>query len=157
MTVYGRILVAGAGSAALLIAAFAFQYLGGLAPCELCVWQRWPHALAAVISVLAITVLWRQHRALAALGGATMLAGAGLAGFHAGVEQGWWEGFSACAAPAPGDLSPPELLARIREAPLVRCDEIAWQMLGVSMAGWNALASLCLAGVWLWSARRPAA
>jgi disulfide bond formation protein DsbB len=153
MTVYGRILLAGMGSAAILLAALGFQYLGGLAPCPLCIWQRWPHFAALLIAALAVTVLWRFHRALAALGGLVMLGGAGLGVYHAGIEQGWWPGPSGCAVPDPTGVSPEVLLAQIMAASPVRCDEIPWSFLGLSMAGWNALASAGLAAVWFWSVR----
>jgi len=137
---------AAAGSAALLLAAFAFQHLGGLAPCPLCIWQRWPHALALG---LGIALLAAPVRGLALLGALAMLAGAGIALYHAGIEQGWWTGPATCVAPDVQGLTPEELLERILEAPIVRCDEIAWRFLGLSMAAWNGLASLALAGLWL--------
>ncbi|MEM7500079.1 MAG: disulfide bond formation protein B [Pseudomonadota bacterium] len=149
MTVYGRMLLAAAGSALLLIVALGFQYLGGLAPCPLCLWQRWPHALAVIVGILGVTVLWRQRRWLAVVGTGMMSASIGLGIFHAGVEWGWWEGLSTCSAPSPGaGLSSDELLQQILEAPVVRCDEVPWSMLGLSLAGWNALASLGLAALW---------
>lgn len=155
MTIYGRILLAGLGSVLLLGGALAFQYLGGLAPCPLCLWQRWPHAAAIVIGALAVTVLWRFRRPMCGLGGAAMLTGAAIAGYHVGIEQGWWEGPQTCSAPDPAGLTSAELLDRILAAPLVRCDEVAWEFLGLSMAAWNGLACLGLAVVWLWSIRRP--
>ena len=88
-----------------------------------------------------------------AAGAGVMLGGTGIAFYHSGVEQGWWEGPASCAAPDITGLSPEELLAQIMAAPIVRCDEIPWEMLGLSMATWNGLASLGLAGVWLWAAR----
>ncbi|MEL7349225.1 MAG: disulfide bond formation protein B [Pseudomonadota bacterium] len=148
MTVYGRILLAASGSAALLIAALAFQYLGGLAPCPMCIWQRWPHVVAIAVGALGVTVLWRQRRAMAALGALAMAGNAGLGLFHVGVEQAWWEGPSTCSAASPLGQSPDALLESIMNAPIVRCDEVAWSFLSVSMAGWNALFSLGLAGLW---------
>lgn len=153
MTDYGRILVAGLGSLGLLIAAFGFQHIGRFDPCPMCIWQRWPHAAAVVIAALAITLLWRHRRALSGLGAAVMLGCAGLAAFHAGVEQGWWTGPTTCAAPDPGGLSSSELLDQILATPMVRCDEIVWSFLGLSMAVWNGIASLALAVVWLGPAR----
>jgi disulfide bond formation protein DsbB len=138
-------LAAGLASLALLVGAFGFEFLGGYAPCPLCLWQRWPHGLAAVLGIL---ILAGPARPLAALGLVAMLVGAGLGGYHVGIEQGWWPGPATCAAPAIGGLSPEELLERILAAPVVRCDEVAWRFLGVSMAGWNALWSLGLAGLW---------
>lgn len=148
MTVYGRMLLAATGSVLLLLGALAFQYIGGLAPCEMCVWQRWPHAVAIVAGGLGITLLWRQRRVLAALGAAAMAGSAGLALFHVGVEQGWWEGLTACAGGSVEGLSTDDLMAQIMEAPLVRCDEVAWSLFGISMAGWNGLFSLGLAALW---------
>jgi len=152
MTVYGRMLLAGAGSALLLIGALGFQYLGGLAPCPLCLWQRWPHAAAVALALLGMTLLWPRPRSVAWAGGATMLAGAGIAAYHSGVERGWWSGPAACSAPASLDLPADALLDRILAAPLVRCDEIPWDLAGLSMANWNALVSLALAVIWLWPA-----
>ena len=148
MTAYGRILLAVTGSALLLLAALGSQFIGGLAPCPLCIWQRWPHAVAILLGVLAMTVLWRERRWLAMGGAAAMLAGAGLGLYHAGVEQGWWQGPASCAAGSPTGLDTDALMEQIMEAPLVRCDEVAWSFLGLSMASWNALISLGLAGLW---------
>ena len=150
MTEYGRILLAGFGSAALLIGALISQYFGGLAPCPMCIWQRWPHLAAVVLAIIAVTVGWRFRRAFAGLGGLAALATAGIGVFHAGVEQKWWEGPSTCSAPDRTDLTPDQFLQALKDVPMVRCDEIVWQF-GLTMAGWNALFSLCLAGLWFWS------
>ena len=152
MSVYGRILLAGLCSLALLAGALAFQYLGGLAPCPMCIWQRWPHVAAALIAFAATTLLWRLRRPLAVAGAATMGTSAGLGAYHAGVEQGWWQGPAGCSGVDPSGLTPDELLTRLAGTPLVRCDEIAWEFLGVSMAGWNAIISLLLALLWLFAA-----
>ncbi|MEL7097729.1 MAG: disulfide bond formation protein B [Pseudomonadota bacterium] len=138
-------LVATAGSAALLGGAFVFQWLG-YAPCQMCLWQRWPHAAAIVIGVAMIVL---GIRALALLGALAIAIGAGIAAFHAGVEQGWWEGITACAGGAAAGQSAGDLFDQIMSAPIVRCDEIAWSFLGLSMASWNAVASLGLVGIWL--------
>lgn len=152
MTIYGRLLLAGAGSALLLIGALGFQYLGGLAPCPMCIWQRWPHLAAALIAALAVTLLWRQRKGLAALGGLTMLGSAALGAYHAGVERGWWPGPGTCSAGPVDGMGTQALLQQILTAPLVRCDEIVWSFLGLSMAGWNAIVSAGLAALWLASA-----
>jgi disulfide bond formation protein DsbB len=146
--------VAAGGSALLLLAAFGFEHLGGMAPCELCLWQRWPHAGAVVAGALALALPAAFLLLAGALGAA---ASAGIGVYHTGVERGWWPGPQACSAG--GDilaLSPDALLDRILAAPVVRCDEVAWEMLGLSMASWNALASLALAGIWLYALTRPA-
>ncbi|SEA01274.1 disulfide bond formation protein B [Rubrimonas cliftonensis] len=131
-----------AASALLLAAALWFQFVEGLAPCTLCVWQRWPHVAALVLAGAGAWFGWRWAIALAAL---ALLGGAGVAMFHVGVEQGWWEGLSTCAAGPITGLSTDALLAQIRDAPVARCDEAAWSLFGLSMAAWNAVASLGLA------------
>ena len=139
-------LLAALGSAFLLAAAFGFQHLGGLAPCPLCIWQRWPHAIALA---LGLALLAAPSRAIAAIGALTMLAGAGVALYHAGVEQSWWPGPTTCTAPDMAGLTAGQLLERILETPVVRCDEIAWSFLGLSMAAWNGIACLGLAALWI--------
>ncbi|MES2539598.1 MAG: disulfide bond formation protein B [Pseudomonadota bacterium] len=145
------ILIATLGSVALLGGAFAFQYIGGLAPCQLCLWQRWPHAAAIAIGLVALLTGWRG---LALLGVLAALATAGIGIFHVGVEQLWWEGLASCTAGSIEGISAADLLDPSKDvAAVVRCDEIAWQMLGVSMAGWNAILSVVLAGIWVKAAR----
>ena len=145
------ILLATLGSVALLGGAFAFQYIGGMAPCQLCLWQRWPHAAAILIGVVALTTGWRG---LAWLGVIAALVTAGIGIFHVGVEQKWWEGLASCTAGSIEGISTADLLDPSKDvAAVVRCDAIAWQMLGISMAGWNAILSLVLAGIWVKAAR----
>ena len=150
------ILLAAGGSAALLAGAFAFQYLGGLAPCQLCLWQRWPHAAAVLIGVLALMVArGALGRILPLLGAVAALASAGIGVFHVGVEQKWWEGLASCTAGSIQGISTADLLnPDVDVAAVVRCDEIAWQMLGLSMAGWNVVLSVALALIWVSAARR---
>ena len=136
---------AATGSAALLLGALAFQYIGGLAPCPMCIWQRWPHVIAILLGLALIA--W-PARGIAALGSLVVLAGAGIGVYHVGIEQGWWAGPDTCTAPVPGAMEAGELLDRILATPVVLCDEIAWQWLGISMAGWNAILSLGLAVLW---------
>lgn len=133
------------GSLALLLGAFAFQYLGGLAPCHLCLLQRWPHAAAIVLGLLILA--W-PRRVLAMLAGLAVLAGAAIAGYHVGVEQHWWPGPASCTAAVPGSGDAGALLDQILATPTVLCDAIAWSWLGISMAGWNGIASLALAALW---------
>ena len=154
MTVRGWMLLAGAGSAAILAGALGFQFIGGLAPCPLCIWQRWPHVAALVIAALAVTVLWRHTGPLAVLGMLAMLVSAGLGLYHTGIERGWWPGPDTCTSSDITNLSTDQLMAQILNAPLVRCDEVVWDLLGLSMASWNAVISLGLAGLWLASAVR---
>jgi disulfide bond formation protein DsbB len=144
------IVVAAAGSAALLLAAFAFQHVGGMAPCSLCVWQRWPHAVAVACGAVALFAL---PRVMALAGMLAALATAAIGGYHTGVERGWWDGPATCSSSGMSGLSTDALFERIMAAPLVRCDEVAWQMLGLSMASWNMILALGLAAIWLMALR----
>ncbi|TDK50828.1 disulfide bond formation protein B [Antarcticimicrobium luteum] len=144
------ILVAAGGSAALLLGALGFQYIGGLPPCDLCIWQRWPHLAAVILGAAALAL---PGRALPLLGAGAALTTSGVGLYHTGVERGWWEGPTTCTSGPVGGLSPDQLLEQILAAPLVRCDEVAWDLLGLSMASWNAIAALALALVWLAASR----
>jgi disulfide bond formation protein DsbB len=145
------ILLATLGSVGLLGGAFAFQHIGGLAPCQLCLYQRWPHAAAILIGVVAYFTGWRG---LAWLGALAALATAAIGVFHVGVEQLWWEGLATCTAGSIEGISTADLLDPSKDvAAVVRCDEIAWSMLGISMAGWNVILSVISAGLWVKAAR----
>lgn len=140
--------------AAALSAALLSQYVGGLTPCPMCIWQRWPHGLAIVCALVALVLSPRRAAAAALLlGAATLLVGAGIGAFHAGVEQGWWEGPTTCSGGDIGALSTEDLIKQIQSAPLVRCDEIAWSFLGLSMAAWNAVISVVFVAVTAFAAR----
>jgi disulfide bond formation protein DsbB len=146
-------LLAGAGSAALLIAALGFQAVG-YAPCELCILQRWPHVAAIAVAVL---VWWTgQVRALAVLGMIAVGIAMGLAIYHTGVEWKLWAGPSHCSGTIGNlaSMSPQDLMTRLQNAPVVRCDEVAWRFLGLSMAAWNAIFSAGLAIMWGMAAKR---
>ncbi|MGB2357524.1 MAG: disulfide bond formation protein B [Paracoccaceae bacterium] len=151
MTPKRLVMAAGLGSAAVLIAALGFQYIGGLAPCKMCLWQRYPHVAAVFVAALFFVF---QYRPVAALGAAASLATAGIGFYHAGVERSWWEGPNSCTSGAIGGMSTEDLINQIMAAPMVRCDEIPWALWGLSMAGWNALMSLALAGLWMMALRR---
>ena len=139
------VLLASLGSLGLLIGALLFQYVGDMAPCKMCYWQRYPHVGAIIIAgIILITGIG----VFAVLGLLSALITAGIGGFHAGVERGWWEGPQSCTSTSIDNLSTEELLAQIMSAPMVRCDEIPWQMFGLSMAGWNMVVSICLAVLW---------
>lgn len=133
-------------SAAVLSAAFAFQYLGGLAPCVLCLWQRYPYGVVIGLTALALVLgSYRWMPVLLAICGVTFLVGAGIAAFHVGVEQHWWQGTAACGAtqgPAP---SLEALRAQLMAQPVVRCDDVPWALFGISMAGYNFIVSSVLA------------
>ena len=152
MTYRSWILLAAGGSAALLLGALAFEHLGGLAPCKLCYWQRWPHLAAAIIGIAAFAIGARlAYVALAGALAALLTAGFGV--YHAGVELKWWEGPQGCTGFDITNMNTDELMAAIETAPLVRCDEIAWSLAGLSMAGWNAVISFALCLLWLAACR----
>lgn len=151
MTRAQLILIAAGGSAAMLIGAWAFQHVGGLAPCKMCVWQRWPHGAAALLGPAAIVF---AGALVPLLGAVAALATAGIGVYHTGVERHWWEGPASCSSGSIEGLTPQELLAQITAAPVVQCDQVAWEMLGLSMASWNALASLFLATLWVAAAMK---
>jgi disulfide bond formation protein DsbB len=143
--------LAAAASLAMLSAAHGFESFGGYAPCGLCLRQRevyWA-ALAVAAAGLVLARLKRlAPEVLALLLGAVFAAGFVVAAYHAGVEWKWWPGPTSCSGAGDltvtGDLS--ALLAGKRVRPPA-CDEAAWRMLGVSMAGFNALISLALAAL----------
>lgn len=146
------IAVAAGGSAAVLLGAFGFQYLGGLLPCTLCLWQRWPHAVAVALGGVGIVL--PQHRLWPLLGALAALTTAGIAVFHVGVEQTWWEGLATCTVDSLAGVNVDDLLSlQTNVAAPVRCDAIAWAFLGLSMAGWNAVISVALAAIWLRAAK----
>ena len=145
-----------AASAGSLLAAFFFQYVVGLQPCILCIWQRWPYAVVIALTILVLTVASRASKlqaVLLALCGVALLFGGGVAVFHVGVEQHWWTGTPGCGVTATAN-SIEALRAQIMAAPVVRCDQVAWSLFGISMAGYNILISLALAAVAFLSARR---
>jgi disulfide bond formation protein DsbB len=128
---------------ALLGGALGSQYLGGLHPCEMCYWQRWPHAAAIVFAALAFTAPADapRSRTLVLLAALAIAISGAIGVYHAGVEAKIFEGFTQCTALAKGG-STAELLKQITHAPLVRCDQVQFRFLGISMAGWNAILSL---------------
>lgn len=140
------------GSVSMLLGALAFQYLGGLLPCVLCIYQRWPHGLAVLVGVLALSLGGRGWLYLGALAAATTAA---IGFYHAGVELTWWQGLATCTVDTLQGLSGADLLnTDITLGAPVRCDAVPWSLLGISMAGWNALISAGLALIWLAAARQ---
>lgn len=150
------IVLAAAGSALLMVGAFGFQHIGGMPPCKLCLWQRYPHVAAIVIGLVAFAL---PRASLALAGAVAALTTAGIAFYHTGVERAWWAGPSSCSSTSPAGVSTDALFDQIMAAPVIRCDEVPWEMFGLSMASWNMLASLGLAVVWLaaaWRIRKQA-
>ncbi len=135
-------------SAIVLGAALLSQYWGGLAPCELCLLQRWPWAAALAISILALLAGSRAALPWVALALAIVLAlGALFAFYHVGVEQHWFAGPSACTASGSGAMTLEDMKRQILGTAPVLCDRVQWSLFGVSLAGWNLLASLGMAAV----------
>lgn len=155
-------LVAALGSGALLGGAYYFQYVVGLAPCTMCYWQRWPHMVAIVAGLCALAAYARPRLALVlllvAISGLVATALVGV--YHVGVEYRWWAGPQTCSGNIPVGLTAEQLKRYLFGARMVRCDETAWSMWGISMAGWNAICSGGLAlilssGVATWIKGRP--
>jgi disulfide bond formation protein DsbB len=142
-------MIAAGGSLALLAGAFVFQAMG-YPPCKLCLWQRWPHAAAILIGAAVWVLGWRH---LCWLGAISAMTTAVLGIYHSGVERGFWVGPTTCTSGGVTGLSADDLLNKILAAPLIRCDEVAWSLLGLSMASWNAIFSLLLAVIWVMAAR----
>jgi disulfide bond formation protein DsbB len=146
-------LLAAVVPAALLAGAHGSQYLGGLVPCEMCYWQRWPHFAALAFALLSFALASRlpdRGRSLVWLAALAILTSGAIGAYHAGVELGIFEGFTQCTSASGASISD------ILSAPLVRCDQMQWSFLGISMAGWNAILSTGFALVILWlSLRRP--
>ncbi|MEH6525648.1 MAG: disulfide bond formation protein B [Sneathiella sp.] len=126
--------------------AFIAQYVFDLWPCVLCLYQRWPYGAVILISLIGLLVGKNTGSGyfllLCAVGFA---ATAAIGGFHVGVEQGWWEGTAECVGDTSKAISVQELKAQIMSAPVVRCDDIAWSLFGISMAGYNLIAAGTLA------------
>ena len=146
-----------AAAAATLAAALFMQHVVGVQPCILCIYQRWACALAGMLALTAL--VYGRHRPLrVALLGLTMVAllgDAAIALFQVGVEQHWWAGTPGCGVPAPA-ASLEELRAQVLAGPIVRCDEVSWSLLGISLAGYNVMLSLAMAAFALMAARRAA-
>ncbi len=131
--------VAWCGSVLLMFGALYFQYVEGLHPCVLCMYQRYPHYFVIVLGALA---LWRFPKAFPLLA-IIVASSAAIAFFHVGVEQKWWDGLAICSGNI--ELTFEEML---NQTP-ARCDEIAWKFLGLSMAAWNGTISLICAALWV--------
>lgn len=130
--------------AGLFAGALGFQYVGHLYPCEMCWWQRYPHIVAILLAAFAFVFPDRRfRRALIGFAGVSIIVSGLIGVFHAGVEYHWWEGITACSSTMSGHGgSADDMLARIMKAPVVRCDVPQWTLLGISLAGFNALIAI---------------
>jgi len=137
--------------AVLLGGALLSQYVGGLYPCEMCLWQRWPHRIAILFALAAILLppVVSRVRLLTLLAAAAIAVSGAIGAFHAGVEYGWWEGLTTCTSSA-------VTLDDILSVPLVRCDQVQWSLFGISLAGFNAILSLGAAAAIAMMAARKA-
>ena len=140
-------------SALMLLAAAFFEHVMGLLPCIMCLWQRWAHWL--VVGIGGMAFLLGKKAGLQPGRGillmlvaivACLIAGAGIGFWHAGVEAGLLTGPSACSGIDLGGEAG-AALDRLLATPSVRCDEVAWSLLGISMAGWNGIISLLMASI----------
>jgi len=125
------------GSLAALAVAFASQYWGGLLPCQLCLWQRWAYGAVILLAALTFVLPRRLRPAGASVASLAVLAGAGIALFHVGVEQHWWKGLASCTSTVNANQSLSDLENQLMATPVIPCDRPAWTMFGVSMAGYN--------------------
>lgn len=135
-------------SASVLGAALLSQYWGGLAPCELCLLQRFPWAAAILVGLLALVAGSRPALPWVAL----LLAGVfalsvAFAFYHVGVEQHWFAGPSACTVSDGGAATLEDMKRQILGTAPVLCDRVQWSLFGVSLAGWNLLASLGMVAI----------
>jgi len=158
--------IVAAGGAATILGAYFFQYVIGLKPCPLCLEQRFAYYFAIPLALMALlgASFGASRRVLIGalvVIAAIMLWNAGLGGYHAGVEWKWWEGPRDCTGDISSFGNAGDLLRQMQTTSLVRCDEIPWSFLGLSLAGYNALISLVLAIVAGWGAltafRQPGA
>ena len=127
----------------ILAGAFWFEIIVGLSPCDLCIWQRWPYAIIIAIAGISLVAIKQNWTLLLIALSAISTALIGL--YHSGVEQGWWSGPSGCSNQLNSDTDISSLTTSLLELPVVKCDEIAWSLMGISMAGWNSIASFSIA------------
>ncbi|KPA22390.1 Disulfide bond formation protein B [Shimia sp. SK013] len=137
----------------MVLGAWGFEFIGNMAPCKLCYYQRYPHWVAGGAGMIALLIGGQVWLYIGALGAAT----SGLvAAYHTGVERSWWEGPTSCTGGQALGGSTEDLFNQIMTAPMVRCDEIPWELFGLSMANYNMIMSLAAAALWLYAARRSA-
>jgi disulfide bond formation protein DsbB len=144
---------------ATLTGAWIFQYGFNIVPCELCLEQRYAYYFVVPVgTLLTIAASRGLDRRWVALGlvvlGLATLANAGLATYHSGVEWGWWKGPTACTGPMVDFGKARNLLEQLDKVKVVRCDEVQWRFLGLSLAGYNVLISLLMSAIALWGAAR---
>jgi disulfide bond formation protein DsbB len=147
------ILLAAVGAGSLTVA-YVAQFGFGLEPCVLCLYQRIPYAVVAILGFSAMRWPHLLRPALAlALG--VFFIGAGIAFYHVGVEQHWWASATGCSGNSlSATVTTADLLKSLEAPPPKPCDAVDWTMLGISMAGWNSVFSLLCAGACAYALRR---
>jgi disulfide bond formation protein DsbB len=138
--------------------ALASEHVFGLVPCQLCLWQRQPYYWGIPLALLTAIAPGSLVRAGLLAVALVFLVSAGLGAYHSGVEWGWFLGPSDCGGgtgAAPGAVG--DFLNQLNNVRVVSCTEASWRFLGLSLAGWNALASLAIAALAAYGATRPAA
>ena len=137
------------GAAAVILTALAFEHLGGYTPCPLCLQERYGYYAAIPALSIALVLLSAGHtraaRAVFVLVALAFLANAALGVYHAGAEWKFWQGPQTCGATQPLSTGAGGLLKDLATTRVIRCDEAPWHFLGLSFAGWNAVASALLA------------
>ena len=137
------LLFSGVISFFLLASAITFEFFYDLAPCKLCIWQRWPHVIIIAIMLLGLSILNKTWVLLLISLSAIVT---GIIGFyHTGIEQGWWSGPLGCSNQFESETDISNLTTLLLETPVVKCDEIVWSLFNISMAGWNSLVSFFIA------------
>ena len=129
----------GLGSLALILGALGFQYIGGVVPCEMCHWQRWPHIAAAIIGIVVVALARDKARALAWLAVALVLASGLIGLYQTGMQWGFLPGPSSCSGH--------RFVIGSNMTPDVQCDVVTWQLFGLSLAAYNAIFSFLIAGL----------
>ncbi|MEE2774082.1 MAG: disulfide bond formation protein B [Pseudomonadota bacterium] len=149
------IFIAVAISSILLTLALYFEYFEKILPCQLCIMQRYPHAIVILLGVIAMICSVRIRLFAAILACSLMVLGTFMAGYHLGIELNLWSGPSSCAnTPIDYELSPEKMLEKIKETPIISCGKVTWSLLGLSMAGWNTLFSLALVFLWAFATKK---
>ena len=142
-------------AAATLAGAWFFQLVLDIRPCPLCLEQRYAYYLAVPLGALVAFAAWKGAPRPLLLAGLILLAlaalgNAWLGGYHAGVEWGLWQGPTDCTGPVGNLGSAGNLLERLDSVKVIRCDEVQWRFLGLSLAGYNVLISLAMAALATW-------
>ena len=145
--------------AALLAGAWSFQIWGGLHPCEMCWWQRYAHLAAVALALIAFAAAGRPGlgRTFVILAALAILTSGGIGVYHAGVEAKIFPGLTECTRAVTHATSTDDFMRQILDAPVVSCGDVQWRdpVLGISMAGWNAILSTGFALLILWLILRP--